>query len=138
MTELYKNSFDYWTLGVTAGRFGDKMELLIGTVYDRETFGKFMLAFSSMAVSAAGFFPGIFYIGPGSGSANTMYFKTHFAADSLKAVSYPAFADKSQLIDTFAVAQKMARNGTFLLEYAGNYWYGYVDLWEEKYIICKF
>lgn len=138
MAELYKNSFDYWTLGVTAGRFGDRMELQIGTVYDRETFGKFMLAFATMSLGAAGFGPSILYIGPGWGSSNTMFFKAHFGLDSLRPIPYPAFKDKSQLIDTFAVAQKMAKNGGFLLEYAGDYWYGYVDLWEEKYIICKF
>ena len=138
MAELYKNSFDYWTLGVTAGRFGNRMELQIGTVYDRESFGKFMLAFTSMSIAAAGFIPTIFYFGPGSGSSNTMFFKAHFGLDSLQPIPYPAFKDKSQLIDTFAVAQKMAHSGGFLLEYAGDYWYGYVDLWEGKYIICKF
>ena len=138
MAELYKNSFDYWTLGVTAGRFGDKFELQIGTVYDRESFGKFMLAFASMSVAAAGFIPTIFYAGPGSGSANTMFFKAHFERDRQQPIPYPSFKDKSQLIDTFAVAQKMARNGGFLLDYAGDYWYGYIDLWEQKYIICKF
>ena len=137
--EFGKQSFDYWTLGVTAGHFGnDHLVLQIGTLYDRETFGKMMLMLGSMAVSAAALSPSILYARPGWGPANTLFFKAHFSTSTLQPLPYPAFDDKSGLINNFAVAKTLTDNGGFLLERDGTYWWGFIDTVFQQFVIYKF
>ena len=139
MGELYHKSFNFWTFGMTGHPFGNgRLELEIGTTYDRGSIGKAMLGLGAMAVAAVGVLPAILFIRPGSGHANTMYFRAQFAADSMQQLVYVPFDDKSQLIDTFAVAQKAASNGSFVLGKDGSFWYGYLDADLGKYLIYKF
>jgi hypothetical protein len=139
MAELYHNSFNFWTFGITGRHSGDnRMELEIGTTYDRGSIGKAMLGLGALAVAAAGVLPAIMFIRPGVGHANTMYFKAQFGTDSMQPLAYVPFDDKSQLIDNFAVAKKAAPNGSFVLGREGTLWYGYLDAEEGKYLIYKF
>jgi len=138
MGEFAKNSFDFWTLGVGGHKYGDhQFELEIGTIYDRETFGKFMVALGSMGGVAAMGSGILIFPGPGS-RKNTMFLRSQFHSDPFSPLSYKELEDKSQLIDTFVDSKKISLKGMSMLELNNNYWLGYFDKEEQKYIVYKF
>ncbi len=139
MEAFYENSFDYWTLGITARHYGDdQLELEIGTAYDRETFGKFMVAFGSMGLAAGGVGTGFVFMGPGNNHSNTMFFKSQFHVAGPSPASYTELKDKSELIDTFADLQKIPRKSMMVLQRDGSYWLGFFDPTYQHYRVYKF
>jgi hypothetical protein len=143
MDEFYKNSFDFWTLGVNARRLGnDQVELEIGTIYNRETFGKFMLALGTMGLGAMGGSPSVIFLGPNASPKNTMFFKSRFHTGTFTALPFTGpdtgGEDKSELIGTFVDSLKVSWKDISMVQYNDSYWLGFIDPEQHHYVVYKF
>ena len=111
------------------------VELEIGTIYNRESFGQMLLILAELtpALFGAG---ALIYTGPGS--INTMSFYSKFDNGSFRPQPYKDLKDKSGLIDTFANSLDTPRKRISGFQHGNDYWLAWYDAYLEKFIIYKF
>jgi len=136
LADFTENVFDFWTMGICArdldsGRFAVE----IGTIYNRESFGQLMLILSTAT-------PFVIVSDPllrfGPVPIHTMYFYSCFEKGALRALPYKETMDKSELINTFASSQNISPKGLSGFQHGNDYWLGWYDADQQKYVIYKF
>jgi hypothetical protein len=136
MEQFAANSFDFWSLGVRARQTGNQhIEVEIGTIYNRESFGKMMLI---LAEATPAFFGMGALIITGPASIKTTFFYSQFDNSAYTAQSYKELADKSELINTFANSQKISDKWMSGFQHGTNYWLAWYDADQQQFFIYKF
>jgi len=130
------NAFDFWTMGVTARALDSgRIEVRIGTIYNRENFGDLMLILGNFTPLLIATGPTLLFSAP---PINTMYLSSQFENDSFRALPYKEPKDKSELINTFVSSQILSPKGMSGVQIGNDYWLGWYDAVLRKYFIYKF
>ena len=136
MEDFAVNAFDFWTLGIRARKMDSgRLEVEIGTIYNRESFGQMMLILAEASPAALGMGAVIFV---GHGSVKPMFFYSQFVNGTFKPQPYKELADKLDLINTFANSQNISSKGLSGFQRGNDYWLGWYDADQQKYLIYKF
>jgi len=136
MEDFAVNAFDFWTLGISARKIDSgRIEIGVGTIYNRESFGQMMLIFAEASPAVLGAGAAVIFIGS---SVKPMFFYAHFTDDIFKPLPYKELTDKSELIDTFANSQTTSRKRMAGFQHGEDYWLTWYDADQQKYLIYKF
>ncbi|WP_188927583.1 hypothetical protein [Puia dinghuensis] len=128
------NAFDFWTMGVSARKLDSgRIEVSIGTIYNRESFGQLMLILSAATIVVTE--PVLLFE---AAPIHTMYFYSCFENDTFGALPYKEMTDKSELINTFANSQNIPRKQMSGFQHGNDYWLAWYDAGQQKYLIYKF